>query len=147
MRGEGGDGEETTVTIPVAADGVKEPLQFPCLAEGRPMNLTWLRASFAFLWLLIGLGLVFREYLFPALGVDEGANSNWTLAGIMALVFAGWNLFRIVIGNPSRRAPQSRAVAGALPLQRRDEPVARPREYLPELDFTKQTRADGKNAE
>jgi hypothetical protein len=111
------------------------------------MNMTWLRASFAFLWLLIGLGLVFREHLFPALGVDESANSNWTLAGIMALAFAGWNLFRILVGNP-RRAPQSRAVAGALPLQRRDGPAAtRPAEYIPELDFTKPTPADGKKPE
>ncbi len=111
------------------------------------MNLTALRVSFAFLWAIIGLALVFRERLFPALGVEDTANNNWTLAGTLALVFAGWNLFRAFVGN-GRRAPRSRPVRGAKPLARRDGPAAdRPHEYNPELDFTKPAPTAEKKAE
>lgn len=100
------------------------------------MNLTVLRLSFAFLWLVIGLGLVFREHLFPALGMTEAANNNWTLAGVMALLFAGWNVFRTFVGNGPRRPPRSLPVLGGKPLATRAE-TPRPAEYIPELDFTK----------
>ena len=111
------------------------------------MNLTALRVSFAFLWAIIGLALVFRERLLPELTPKEPAQTNWTLAGYLALAFAGWNLFRAFVGN-GRRAPRSRPVGGAKPLARRDGPAAdRPHEYNPELDFTKPDPAAEKKAE
>lgn len=109
------------------------------------MNVTVLRALFAFLWAIIGLALVFRERLFPALAQDNTPN-NWTLVGGLALAFAGWNLFRAFVGNKPRR-PRRRQVPGAKPLARRDEAEAKPHEYIAELDFTKPNPATERKAE
>ena len=109
------------------------------------MNVTVLRVSFAFLWAIIGLALVFRERLFPALA-EENSTDNWTVAGGLALAFAGWNLFRAFVGNKPRR-PRSRPVPGAKPLARRDDDAAKPHEYIPELDFTKPGPSAGRKPE
>ena len=102
------------------------------------MNPTVLRVSVAILWGIVGLGLVFRKRLFPELAGEDAAN-NLTLAGYLALAFAGWNLLRVFLFNRKRR-PKALPVSGAKPLTRRDDDPAtppRPFEYIPELDFTK----------
>ncbi|MCU0702957.1 MAG: hypothetical protein MUF18_03095 [Fimbriiglobus sp.] len=88
------------------------------------------RVVLALVWLTVGVGFLFRALL-PQ-GVFEGRDGlTLNLFGMIALVLAGYNVMRLVAVVRRR---QALARLEANPLAR---PTARPREYIPELDFTK----------
>ena len=68
------------------------------------MNLTVLRTGLALLWLTVGVGLLTRQWWAgPGLDLRAGGR-NLTLFGTVAVVLAGWNLFRLAV---SRRRPRA----------------------------------------
>ena len=91
------------------------------------------RVVLAAVWLLIGVGMLFRQDLVPA-NMLAGRDAVFVnLMGLLALALSAYNVLRLVAHI---RRQQVRARLAANPLSR---PAAAPREreYIPELDFTK----------
>lgn len=91
------------------------------------------RVVLAGVWLVIGVGMLFRRDLVPA-NMLAGRDAVFvTLMGLLALVLSAYNVMRLVAHI---RRQQARARLAANPLS---QPPATPREreYIPELDFTK----------
>lgn len=95
------------------------------------MNLSVLRAGLALLWLVVGVGLLTRNW-WAGDRLDALADGrNLTLFGLAAAALAVWNIVRLWLANRARR----RAGPGL-----REQVTARRRpegagEYHAEFDF------------
>ncbi len=91
------------------------------------------RVVLSAVWLLVGVGMLFRQDLVPANMLAGRDAVAVTLFGLLALALSAYNVLRLVAHLRRQRA---RARVAANPLS---QPAAPPREreYIPELDFTK----------
>ncbi len=91
------------------------------------------RVVLAGVWLVVGVGMLFRQDLVPANMIAGRDAVTVTLMGLLAVLLSAYNVLRLVAHLRRQRA---RARVAANPLS---QPAAAPREreYIPELDFTK----------
>jgi hypothetical protein len=91
------------------------------------------RVVLAGVWLVIGVGMLFRRDLVPA-NMLAGRDAVFvSLMGLLALALSAYNVLRLVA---YLRRQQARARLAANPLSQPAGPP-REREYIPELDFNK----------
>ena len=96
------------------------------------MNINALRMGLSLFWLVIGAGVLLRTQL--GLGVlnERIESRSLDLFGVLGIALAGWNLLRWWFSRP--RTMNSGDLRDKLAERRRPEC---PEEYIPELDFTK----------
>jgi hypothetical protein len=96
------------------------------------------RVVLAALWLVIGVGLLFFRELMPPQMADR-SSVIVNMMGLVALLLVAYNVMRLV-AYLRRRAARARLDANPLrpaPGSDADPAPPRPRQYIPELDFTR----------
>ncbi len=104
------------------------------------------RVVLAAVWLLIGVGMLFRQDLVPANMLAGRDAVVVTLFGLLALALAAYNVLRLV-AHLRRQQARERARLAANPIRRPPTGPPMEREYIPELDFTKSGPREEKQQE